>query len=132
MSSNEVNLADRFPALAQNFDISVNSEDRMLVRNIVATLITIHPRNIFHALEIHRFAKGYHIIAKLVDTCDFAISQADLHTVESVSPSRINGCFFERKSNVLQIRINVLNADQPVCLSNTFVTHIQKRRRFMA
>lgn len=132
MSRNEVNIAERFPSLAQNFDVSVNSEDRMLVRNIVAVLLTIHPRNFFHALEVHRFAKGYHIVAKIVDTCDFAISQSDLCAIEAVSPSRVSGCFLERKSKVLQIRINVLNADQPVSLSDTFVTHIQKRRKFMA
>ena len=131
MAAREVRLSDAVRNLPMNLDANVHADDRVLVRNVIATIVTLHTQNMYHTINIERTQGGYNIVARIVDTVDFDIVGVDLHVIEAVSPMRVAGCCIERRNNSLQLRVRVLSHDEPVNVTETLVTHVRKRRRML-
>jgi hypothetical protein len=131
MSQRIINASDYVRNLPFNMDANVLPDDRVLVRNVVATLLTLHPQSMYHTIEVQRAAGGYNIVATIIEGSDFDVVGQDLLTIESVSPMRVQGCFIERRNNALRLRVRLLSADEPVNVTETMVTHIRKRRRIL-
>jgi hypothetical protein len=131
MNQRIVNVSDFVRNPAFNTDSNVLPDDRVLVRNVVAALVTLHPQSMYQSIDVQRVKGGYNVIAAVVDHSDFDIVGQDLHTLESVSPMRVQGCFIERRNNQLRLRVKILSADEPVNVTETLVTHVRKRRRIL-
>jgi hypothetical protein len=131
MNQRIVNVSDFVRNPAFNTDSNVLPDDRVLVRNVVAALVTLHPQSMYQSIDVQRVKGGYNVIAVVVDQSDFDIVGQDLHTLESVSPLRVQGCFIERRNNQLRLRVKVLSADEPVNVTETLITHVRKRRRIL-
>ena len=131
MEQRIVNVSDFVKNSAFTTESNVLPDDRVLVRNVVATLVTLHPQSMYQSIDVQRVKGGYNVVATAVEASDFDIIGSDLHALESVSPMRVQGCFIERRNNQLRLRVKILSADQPVNVTETMVTHIRKRRRII-
>jgi hypothetical protein len=112
-----------------DIDASVQPDDRVLVRNVIACLCTLRQQKLFHTMNVERVKNGYHVIAMVSDTEDFDFNTTDLDVLNSVSPLRVTSSSFERRRGVTQIRVRILAADQPINITETSVSHIRKRQR---
>lgn len=131
MARREINVMDHVRGMASNFDANVATEDRVLVRNIIAALCALHSQSLYASIVIEKVARGYDVVARVTDGLDFDFMGHDLHTIESVSPLRVLGCIIERRGAALSVRVRLLGADQPVNVTETMVTCIKKRRRLL-
>jgi hypothetical protein len=131
MATREVRLSDAVRNLPMNLDANVHADDRVLVRNVIAAIVTLHTQSMYHTVNVERAPGGYNVVARIVDGADFDIVGSDLHVIESVSPMRVVTCAIERRSGSLQLRVRILAHDEPVNVTDTLVTHVRKRRRFL-
>jgi hypothetical protein len=125
----EVSLSDLMKEIPMDIDASVQPDDRVLVRNVIACLCTLRQQKLFHTMNVERVKNGYHVIARVSDTEDFDFNTTDLDVLNSVSPLRVTSSSFERRRGVTQIRVRILAADQPINITETSVSHIRKRQR---
>ena len=125
----EVSLSDLMKEIPMDIDASVQPDDRVLVRNVIACLCTLRQQKLFHTMNVERVKNGYHVIARVSDTEDFDFNTEDLDVLNSVSPLRVTTSSFERRRGVTQIRVRILAADQPINITETSVSHIRKRQR---
>jgi ribosomal protein L30/L7E len=129
-SRREVLLSDLMKEIPMDIDSSVLSDDRVLIRNVIACLCTLRLQRMFHTVTIERVKNGYHVVAKVVDGDDFDFNTVDLEVLSSVSPLRVTNTSIERRRGGLQLRVRVLASDQPVNITETSISHIRKRQRF--
>jgi hypothetical protein len=128
-SRRELMLSDLLRDMPMNIDSSVLPEDRTLVRNVVACLCTLRQQKMIHTVDVERVKNGYHVIARIADGDDFDLDTGDLELINSVSPLRVTSSSVERRAGKLQFRIRILDAGQPVNITETSVSHIRRRRR---
>jgi hypothetical protein len=128
-SRRELLLGDLIKGMPMCIDSIVLPDDRPLVRNVIACICTLKQHRIIHTIEVERVKNGYHLLAKIADGEDFDFDTVDLEVINSVSPLRITGSSIERRGGKLQLRIRMLDATQPVNITETSVTHIRQRKR---
>jgi hypothetical protein len=128
-SRRELLLGDLIKGMPMCIDSTVLPDDRPLVRNVIACICTLKQHRIIHTIEVERVKNGYHLLAKIADGEDFDFDTVDLEVINSVSPLRITGSSIERRGGKLQLRIRMLDATQPVNITETSVTHIRQRKR---
>jgi hypothetical protein len=122
-------LGELMRDVPMNIDSSVLPEDRTLVRNVIACICTLKQQKMVHTMDVERVKNGYHVLARIADGDDFDFDTTDLEILNSVSPLRITTSSVERRAGKLVLRIRILDATQPVNITETSVTHIRKRQR---
>jgi hypothetical protein len=122
-------LGELMRDVPMNIDSSVLPEDRTLVRNVIACICTLKQQKMVHTMDVERVKNGYHVLARIADGDDFDFDTTDLEILNSVSPLRITTSSVERRAGKLFLRIRILDATQPVNITETSVTHIRKRQR---
>jgi hypothetical protein len=131
MAKRDLTLADLMRHVPMDVDVGVLPEDRVLIRNVIATMCTLRPSKMFCTVNVERIATGYNVVASIADGEDFDFSSNDMDIIGSVSHLRVIGTTVTRRHNSLQLRVKVVAADQPVNLTETVVTHIRKRQRLL-
>jgi hypothetical protein len=129
--SKQISLADLMRHVPMDIDVNVLQEDRVLVRNLIATMCTLRPAKMFCSVSVERIPAGYNVVASIADGEDFDFTSSDMEMLNTVSPLRVIGSTVTRRNNSLQLRVKVIAADQPVNLTETIVTHIRKRQRLL-
>ena len=112
-----------------DIDANVHQEDRVIVRNAIAALLTLRHQRMFVAMNVERVSGGYNLLATISDGEDFDFNTTDMEILTSVSPLRITSASFERRKGSIQLRVRIISSDQPVNVTETMVTHIRKRQR---
>lgn len=131
MAKRDISLADLMRNVPIDIDANVLQDDRVLIRNIIATLCTLRPSKMFHTVCVERISVGYNVVASISDGDDFDFTSGDMEVLNTVSPLRVVGSTVTRRNNSLTLRVKVVGADQPVNLTETVVTSIRKRQRLM-
>jgi hypothetical protein len=128
-SRREMMLGDLMRDIPMNVDASVLPEDRTLVRNVIACICTLKQQKMVHTIDVERVKNGYNVLARIADGDDFDFDTTDLEILNSVSPLRITTSAIERRAGKLILRIRILDATQPVNITELSVSHIRKRQR---
>lgn len=128
-SRRELMLGELMRDTPMNIDSTVLPEDRTLVRNVIACICTLKQQKMVHTIDVERVKNGYHVLARIADGDDFDLDTTDLEILNSVSPLRITASSIERRAGKLHFRIRILDATQPVNITETSVSHIRKRQR---
>jgi hypothetical protein len=132
MAKRDLTFADLMRHVPMDVDVNVLPEDRVLIRNVIATMCTLRPAKMFYTVNVERIPIGYNVVASISDGDDFDFSSSDMELIGTVSPLRVIGTTVTRRNNSLQLRVKVVAADQPVNLTETVVTHIRKRQRLLS
>lgn len=109
----------------------VHSDDRMLIRNIIYTVM---------ALNTHDpFSKGWHVqcrptgyIVIFYLTPHYTVSLRDLQMVHDVNPSRISNtviCNGEESDTQPMLKVQVLNSQQAIVHLEIDIVRVNKRYR---
>ena len=126
-------MADLIKSLINNIpmdiDTNVLPEDRVVVRNAIAALLTLRHQRMFHNMSVERVSGGYNLLAAVSDGEDFDFNTTDLEILTSVSPLRITSSSIERRKGSIQLRVRIISSDQPVNITDTLITHVRKRQR---
>jgi len=131
MAKRDLSLADLMRNVPMDIDVNVLQDDRVLIRNLIATMCTLRPAKMFCGVTVERIPVGYNVVASIADGDDFDFTSSDMEILNTVSPLRVIGSTVTRRNNNLTLRVKVVGADQPVNLTETVVTHIRKRQRLM-
>ena len=128
MAKRDVSLSDLMRNVPMDIDANVLHDDRVLIRNLIATMCTLRPSKMFCTVNVERIPSGYNVVASIADGDDFDFTSGDMDILNTVSPLRVIGSTVTRRNNSLALRVKVVGADQPVNLTETVVTHIRKRQ----
>ena len=131
MAKRDISLADLMRNVPMDIDVNVLQDDRVLIRNLIATMCTLRPAKMFCTVIVERIPVGYNVVASIADGDDFDFTSTDMEILSTVSPLRVIGSTVTRRNNNLTLRVKVVGADQPVNLTETVVTHVRKRQRLM-
>jgi len=130
----------------------VHKEDRVLVRNVMATIETLRPYKFIHQYSLRNTKKGYDVIGQLsvsekgaenggssnqngsaaTNTNDVIISVQDLDLIMNVNPTRIATCVVQIPTGNAppQLVVRLLRADQAIVFNDVQITHIKKKTRW--
>ena len=126
-------MADLIKSLINNIPIDIDQnvlpEDRVVVRNAIAALLTLRHQRMFVAMNVERVSGGYNLLAAVSDGEDFDFNTTDMEILTSVSPLRIPSAAIERRKGSIQLRVRIISSDQPVNITETLITHVRKRQR---
>lgn len=131
MAKRDLSLSDLMRNVPMDIDVNVLPDDRVHIRNLIATMCTLRPSKMFCTISVERIPLGYNVVASISDGDDFDFTSSDMEMLNTVSPLRVIGSMVARRNNSLTLRVKVVGADQPVNLTETVVTHIRKRQRLM-
>jgi len=68
--SREVLISDLMQTIPMEIDKCVLPDDRVLVRNVIASLSALKQQKLFHTIHVERVPHGYHVIAVVSDKED--------------------------------------------------------------
>jgi hypothetical protein len=122
-------LSNLIKEIPLDIDANVLPMDRTIIRNVLAVLCTLRQYRMFHTVRVERQPTGYHLVAQISDGEDFDFNTVDLESLSMVSPLRVTSSSIERRGNSIQLRVRILAGDQPVNITETFVSHVMKRQR---
>lgn len=75
--------------------------------------------------------KGYIINLYFADEIDLILPLNHLLSIQDVNPVRVSGIALIRpQKNQTHVRVFVSNRDQPVCVTETDIVRVRKRKRF--
>jgi hypothetical protein len=113
--------------------VNVHDDDKVIVRNVVATMQVLREYPLISNVEVVKNKKGFDVIGTLATNLDseLIITSTDFEIIQSVSPVRISTVMVQVSGKALELVVRVFAHDFPVTFSTVQVTHLSKRTRFV-
>jgi hypothetical protein len=105
----------------------VAEEDRQLLENVLAVL---RDNTVCTSWKVEVGTEGWYVVRGLLPGEVFEVDAEDLHNVRSVSPGRVVRVCVSRGCGRSEVVVRVLNAKQPVLVSESRVIVSVKRQRW--
>ena len=111
----------------------VHEEDRIIVRNVVAALQTVKAEKVLSSWTVGTPTEGcYLVTAYLIDGVDCDFSVRELEIVHDVSPLRVKSVCVGKHGSRIVIKVQIMDRNQPLMMTETQVLQVRKRTRWQS